>query len=687
MIDEIHELEAVQLERDLEQDDEPQASDMPPLPNYSARGPDDHCGEIAISRSLSRALRSRLLRREPLVLILTTPSLEWCLPVRSGLEQLLGQIRVADYSVTQASTRSDVSRSLYLVCSGSGGKWMPDISCKLFFEAIAMGASVFGISTEPELLPPEVRAAADATIEIRPLRGRDVMTIIRATTGVSRCPRISDSLAMSLNPTSIALAVRKGATPLECLRRLKDISARVNFPVRPNETAIVPDLIDAVGYGEASAWGLALKADIVRSRADPAAVSIEAITRSLLLVGPPGVGKTFFARILAKSCGIPLITTSYGEWQGAGTGHLGEVMGAMRKAFAEARQAAIVSGHGAILLIDEIDSVLGKHLTDGDRHGAWWASVGNALLTLSERDACERRGVVLLACTNYPDRIDPALTRSGRLDRTIALRPPTANEFADMLRLHLGRDLPNLDLVSLASLRLGMTGADAARLVRDARQAARVANRPLVAEDLVSLIMPSETRSPEFLQKLAMHEAAHVVVGLTLGVVTLDIVTLLSPSDSGAFARFRERADTQKTRDYYEKIALMRLAGRAIDDLSGMPDSGSAGGPGSDLFDVTSLVAALHRSFGLGDGLMTSESPGTVIQALRVDARLQEKVERDLKALYSRTKGLVSDHLRAIEAVAEGLVAKRLLTGDEVKSIVAAANEKQAERAMTANES
>ena len=377
--------------------------------------------------------------------------------------------------------------------------------------------------------------------------------------------------------------------------------------------------------------------------------------------------RLLYAGALAKSCRIPLICTSYADWQ-AGDAHLGIVMQNLRGAFAAARDAARASNAGAILFIDELDSIPSRGASGGDRNDHYFHALVTALLTLAEKGSPARAGVVLVGATNHPGRIDPALLRSGRFDRTILLALPDAATFAEILRTHLGGELPGADLVALARLAPGRTGADAAKIVRDARQVARLAGRDLAIDDLVGQIMPPESRPPAVVLATARHEAAHAVVGLSLGAQRLESLTLCAPGAAGA-TRFATIPEHRIDKGHLEALVVTGLAGRAADEACGGADAQSGGGPGSDLGNATKLLAALHASFGLGDTLLSTD-PDEALARLHYDPALAARIERDLQRLCARARDLVAAHRREIEMVATALVRKRFLTGAEVRALL-----------------
>jgi hypothetical protein len=638
------------------------APDSQKAKRYRAPRADRHAATLALKRALSRRLTRSLKRRDAIVLLIQAPSASWVGPLHDAVRDLFGSARSIDYS---ASPRDSTHGGdlLYFARCEVDARGRPDLSGGVLPAHLARGGAAIGIAPDPALLPAQMLAAADATVTVLPLTGRDLARVVRTTTGAARCPRIDDRLAASLDPTQIASAVRAGDRPSVCVLRLTALATR-DAAALPSDA---PPLEDLAGYGDAMTWGMALKADVDALRADPASLSLDSITRSLLLAGPPGTGKTLFAAALARSCGIPLIATSYGEWQ-AGDAHLGIVMQRMRDAFFAARDAA--RPHGAVLFIDELDSLPGRDYAAGDRHASWWASIVNALLTLSERGSAARRGVALIGATNFSDRIDPALTRAGRFDRVVTLAPPDAATFAAMLRTHLGADLADVDLVGLARLTPGRTGADAAQFIREARAMARRASRSLAVSDLAAAMLPAETRSLAQLARIARHEAAHAVVGHLLGAQSVASVSLTAPGADGV-ARFATDTSAPLTRAALEAMVITCLAGRAVDEADGAPDAGSGGGPGSDLATATTLLAAMHASFGLGATLITiGGGPEDMADLLRFDAALRATVEGDLQSLYAEAQALVAANNGAIDAVAAALVQRRFLGGDEVRALI-----------------
>lgn len=187
------------------------------------------------------------------------------------------------------------------------------------------------------------------------------------------------------------------------------------------------------GYGRTKDWALDLKADL-----DDYLASILAwseMSTKLLLSGPPGTGKTTFARALCNSLQVPLVVTSVSTWlQG---GHLNDVIDRMSKTFVEARAMA-----PAILFIDEIDGI-GKRQPAEREHADYWNTIVNKALELLD-GAVKNEGLIVVGATNRPDHIDEAIKRSGRLETHIEIPRPDVPTLAEILAHHLGDDVTSL---------------------------------------------------------------------------------------------------------------------------------------------------------------------------------------------------------------------------------------------------
>lgn len=184
------------------------------------------------------------------------------------------------------------------------------------------------------------------------------------------------------------------------------------------------------GYGDARRWALDLKADLESYKDKEIAWSD--LSSRLLLSGPPGTGKTTFARALCNTLQAPLIATSVARW--LETSHLGDVLAAMNTTFEQAREAA-----PCILFIDEVDNIGNRG--GADRHyDDYWSSLVNRMLELLD-GAAKAEGVIVVGATNRPEKIDPALLRSGRLEKHIVIPQPDTAALVSIIAHHLGSDL------------------------------------------------------------------------------------------------------------------------------------------------------------------------------------------------------------------------------------------------------
>lgn len=329
--------------------------------------------------------------------------------------------------------------------------------------ALSAGCPVVGFSPVPERhLPRDLMRVTDLRIVIRPLDATALAETLGVLTGTLPTTALPETLCRRIAVEDLRLAWRPGTGADGYMGRLRRL-----LEAKEASTGVV--LGQLHGMDEAVTWGMALARDLAEYRRG--VLPWSAVDRGVLLYGPPGTGKTTFAKALAGSCGVPLISGTLSQWQAAG--YLNDLLKAMRAAFAEARAAA-----PAILFIDEIDS-FGDRTRFTHDNKDYSIQVVNGLL--EELDGIGgREGVVVVGACNHPGRLDPAITRSGRLDRAIAIPVPDQQALVRILRHHLGVDLPDVGLSTAALLALGGTGADCERWVRGARRRARHAGRDLV---------------------------------------------------------------------------------------------------------------------------------------------------------------------------------------------------------------
>ena len=192
-----------------------------------------------------------------------------------------------------------------------------------------------------------------------------------------------------------------------------------------------PTLDRLHGYGAAKDWGLNAAADL-RSYADGDLDWADVDNAAVVLSGPPGVGKTQFAKALARSARVRLVETSVAAWQA--TDHLGKTLEAIRESFAQAKAA-----RPSVLFVDELDGISSRSALSG-RDRTYWSQCVNLLLT-EVVELMDHGGVLLLGATNHPEMIDPALMRSGRFDRHVRIELPDRSDIERILIQYLGGDL------------------------------------------------------------------------------------------------------------------------------------------------------------------------------------------------------------------------------------------------------
>ncbi|WP_237152174.1 AAA family ATPase [Oryzibacter oryziterrae] len=353
-------------------------------------------------------------------------------------------------------------------------------------------------------IPQDVLHMIDRRITVEAPTAAQLDGLIRHRLRLSLDPSAITALA-SLRFAELCQVLRNGSDRGQIERRLRRLVASIEGRQKMAVSCPVT-LASLPGMGAASEWGQ----DLARDLADWTAGRLpwRDVDRGLLLHGKPGTGKTTFARALATTCGVPLVVGSFARWQVAG--HLGDMLAAMRRTVDEALDKV-----PSILFIDELDSVGDRTTFSGDSKG-YQTEVVNALLECL--DGVEGRdGLVVVGACNHPHLIDPAVLRSGRIDRMIEIPLPDAAARLAILRLHLNGNLDDADLSNIIRRTHDLSGADLERLVRGGRRRARKAGQPLQLTDLEAERPPLHKPCSDELRRMAIHEVGHAVVATVLG--------------------------------------------------------------------------------------------------------------------------------------------------------------------------
>jgi len=427
-------------------------------------------------------------------------------------------------------------------------------------------------------------------------------------------------------------------------------------------------LDDLHGMNGARAWGESLKRDLADFK--NGLLTWQDVDRGALLCGPPGCGKTTFAKALAASCGVPLIVASYSKWQSTKSGHLGSVLKAMRKDFARATALS-----PAILFIDEIDAFPSRDDLDA-KNREWWVSVMNALLEKMD-GACRRDGVIVVGATNRRDSIDPALVRAGRLDRIIDIELPSPAALEHIFRLYLRDELASEALCGIAIAANGLSGADVEHIVRCARRAAREQQRCLALQDLFDqLDRAGQGRSQEMLWRAAVHEAGHAAIAIVLNLATEITMSLVQRRDAGGHTAIAMPTQSS-TRDMLERRIACMLAGRAAEEvILGDVSAGAGGSIESDLAQATELATKMVTSFGLSahQDLLYLDSPKK--NRLLIQLRdVRQEVQAILDAGYQQAGAVIRTYKTQVCKLAHALVVQRALSDADVRELLAMASE------------
>ena len=407
------------------------------------------------------------------------------------------------------------------------------------------------------------------------------------------------------------------------------------------------------------------------------------VPKGMLLVGPPGTGKTLFARAVAGEAGVGFLSVTGSDFMEM---FVGVGASRVRDLFQQARKMG-----RAIIFIDEIDSIGRKRGAGlGGGHDEREQTLNQMLAEMDGFETSE--GIVILAATNRPDILDPALLRPGRFDRQIVVPLPESNERLAILQVH-SRDKrmgPDVDLNVMAKATPGMSGADLANLVNEAalfavrRSSTQVEridfenarDRVVMGARRESLVLAGEEK-----RATAYHEGGHAVLTAVLPHADpLHKVTILPRGMAlGVTWSLPEERHTY-SKEYFEDVICRAMGGRVAEKIIfGHLNSGAA----NDLEQATGIARRMVREWGmservgpmawhgqqqvfLGEDLMTSGREYSDETARMMD----EEIARILLEQEQRAHEMLLKHRKGLDLVAEALLEKETIDGAEVNRLV-----------------
>jgi cell division protease FtsH len=408
------------------------------------------------------------------------------------------------------------------------------------------------------------------------------------------------------------------------------------------------------------------------------------IPKGALLVGPPGTGKTLLARAIAGEAGVPFFTISGSDFVEM---FVGVGASRVRDMFEQAKKNA-----PCIVFIDEIDAVgRSRGVGYGGGNDEREQTLNQLLVEMDGFEANE--GIIIVAATNRPDVLDPALLRPGRFDRQVQVPNPDIKGREKILGVHarkvpLG---PNVDLRIIARGTPGFSGADLANLVNEAAlAAARIGRRFVAMEDFENakdkVMMGAERRSmvmSEDEKKLtAYHEAGHAIVGLNVPQHDpIHKATIIPRGRAlGLVLSLPERDQLSVTFTKYKSKITMAMGGKVAEELIFGKENVTSGAA-SDIQQISKIARAMVTQFGMSETLGNIDYAneqqsylGNYSGGSNVSPDTQERIDEEVRRIvdegYEEAKRILTEKIEDLHRLAKGLLEYETLTGPEIQRVI-----------------